>query len=157
MGTTWDYKTASDCGGQRFSIIWAPGPWLRMWAYWCPGAGTAQSWAGTVTEAGKEPWAPGTVRVCSAPAPGAQEGSWTLQGRGICERMRLHLCCSRRMVLEAWLLLSLRTSVLLNSQDYLPVGILKHLFFFKWSDNLKIWWSQRIFKWTFNGCQLFNF
>lgn len=30
-------------------------------------------------------------------------------------------------------------------------------FFFKCSDNLKIWWSHRIFKWTFNGCQLFNF
>lgn len=90
--------------------------------------------------------------------PGTQEGSWTLQGRGICERMCLHFCCSCRMVLEAWFHLSLRTSVLLSSQHYLPVG-LKHLldFFFKCSDNLKIWWSQMIFKWILNGCQLFNF
>lgn len=34
---------------------------------------------------------------------------------------------------------------------------LTRFFFFKCSDNLKIWWSQMIFKWILNGCQLFNF
>lgn len=46
-----------------------------MCAYFCPRAGTAQSLAGTVTEAGKEPRAHGTVRVRSVPAQGLRKGA----------------------------------------------------------------------------------
>lgn len=63
-------------------IFYHSGPWtLAENAYFCPGAGTAQSLAGTVTEAGKEPRAHGTVRVRvrvrvrSVPAQGLRKGA----------------------------------------------------------------------------------
>lgn len=42
----------SDCRGRCFFGVWVPGPWLRICAaYFSPGAGTAQTSTGIVTEA----------------------------------------------------------------------------------------------------------
>lgn len=77
MGTTWDYKTKPQTVGDTFSSTWAPGPWLRTCAYFCPGAGAAQSVSGIVPGAGKEHGTLCTgLSVCTeCSCPGTQEGS----------------------------------------------------------------------------------
>lgn len=130
---------ASHRRGHCFSGVRAPGPWLRLCAaYFSPGAGTAQSLTGIVTEAGSAARRCVCVWVCAcagcSPLVSAEEGSWTSEVSGICDRMGLHIHRSPRMVLEAPLLLSLRISGSFVLTGYLPIGIRKHLleFIFKW-------------------------
>lgn len=82
---------ASDCRGHSFPGEWVPGSCLRICAaYLSPGAGTAQSLAQIVTEAGNTAWhyVCLCVRMCAVCSPLmlAEEGSWTSEVRGICDR-----------------------------------------------------------------------
>lgn len=160
MGTTWDYKTKPQTVGDTDFL--ALGPLDLGWEHVLTSAlgqrllraclglslGLARS---------RAPCAHGTERVCRVFLPQGLRKELNSASSGICERMYLCFCCLCRMVLEAWLLLSLRTSVSFELTGLFASRYTQTLTRFFLNVLIIFWWSQRICKWILNGCQLFSF